>query len=138
MLYELINAIVKQGWILTVAGICMGLYINAMVRDRADDKDQARRDVIETANREKLQKVLETILATEHEILESIKANSVSIMGLSLTLKEFHETASDERQDVQADVTSVIQEMKLISSNQITSAAGLQRIIEQLINAIKD
>lgn len=134
MLFELIASIFKDGWILTVAGVCIGLYIDNKIREKVSDKESVRRDLLEKELREKNQRVLETILATEQEVLDAIKSISLSLLSLAEQVKGI----SANNHDQQASLNSIMQEMKMVTSNQISSSTGLQRIVEKLIDSIKD
>jgi hypothetical protein len=130
---DIINEIFKDGVSTTAALVCMGLYIRQLVRERGQDKAGPIQTRLEDQQYSTIIASLNEIKENQKIIIDHIGA-LISSEAISLNMKE---SLSEDSHEIKNIGNILLQDLRALSANQLNLMTGFQRVIEQLIDALK-
>jgi hypothetical protein len=130
---DIITSMSKDGVATTAALVCMGLYIRQLVRERGQDKAGPTQTRLEDQQYSTIIASLNEIKENQKIIIDHIGA-LISSEAISLNMKE---SLSEDSHEIKNIGNTLLQDLRALSANQLNLMTGFQRVIEQLIDALK-
>jgi hypothetical protein len=130
---DIITSMSKDGVATTAALVCMGLYVRQFIRERAQDKVGPVQTRLEDQQYSTIIASLNEIKENQKIIIDHIGA-LISSEAISLNMKE---SLSEDSHEIKNIGNILLQDLRALSANQLNLMTGFQRVIEQLIDALK-
>jgi hypothetical protein len=134
MVPEIIGMIYEHGVAPAAALICTSLYIQQKIHDNTSDN---KADLVEKAHEERYNKQMEAlnkIVDNQTSSLEQIR----SLQSNTVTLAELSRNLSSDNHNIMALTNTLITDVKILANNQLILTTGFQKVIEQLVAALRD
>lgn len=130
---DIISSIYSYGVAPAAALVCTSLYIQQMVREKTGDKEKELKVKSDEEKYAKLTELLNKLIDGQQLVLDGIKGLTVN----SITLAELSKDLSDDNHDIMNLTNILVQDLKVLAVNQLNLMNGFQKVIEQLIVALK-
>jgi hypothetical protein len=131
---ELITSLYQYGVAPTAAILCTSLYIRQVISEKAQKKEDELNDKT-IANRDaKYIELFTKILDGQATILEQIR----TLTSNTVTLAELSRNLSNDNHSLMLLTNTLITDVKVLANNQLTIMNGFQKVIEQLIETLRD
>jgi hypothetical protein len=130
---DIITSMSKDGVATTAALVCMGLYVRQFIRERAQDKVGPVQTRLEDQQYSAIIASLNEIKENQKTIVDHLGA-LMSSEAISSSMKE---SLSEDSHEIKNIGNILLQDLRALSANQLNLMTGFQRVIEQLIDALK-
>ena len=130
----IIESMFKDGGVsATAALVCMSLYIRQFIRERAQDKVGPVQTRLEDQQYSAIITSLNEIKENQKTIVDHLGA-LMSSEAISSSMKE---NLAEDSREIKNIGNTLLQDLRALSANQLNLMTGFQRVIEQLIDALK-
>jgi hypothetical protein len=130
---DIITSMSKDGVATTAALVCMGLYVRQFIRERAQDKVGPAQTRLEDQQYSAIIASLNEIKENQKTIVDRLGA-LMSSEAISSSMKE---NLAEDSREIKNIGNTLLQDLRALSANQLNLMTGFQRVIEQLIDALK-
>jgi hypothetical protein len=117
----------------TAALVCMSLYIRQLVRERGQDVATPFQASLESQQYTSIMSILAELKENQKVLLEHLG----SLMSSGAVSLNIGTDLSQDTNEIKTLTNSILQDLKMLAANQLNLMSGFQKVIEQLIDALR-
>lgn len=134
MSVDFISSFYEHGIAPTAALICTSLYLQQMVREKTSDRERESKGKIDDEKYSRLVDFLTKLMDGQQTLLDNIRG----LTSNTVTLADMSKGLSHDNQAIMVLTNTLVSDLKVLAVNQLNLMNGFQKVIEQLISALKD